>query len=329
MNRPIQMLASLAAVAVMFAAAPAEARFGKASPPSGSNSSSNSKKAITPAASNNQKRPSSSSSTPRQSGNSHSASAVQPSGQVHGATPVYSQPEQRGYDRGGDTYYVEHRHVHVHDAYCGHHGYSTVYVAPAPVVVASPGYYQEEQVYTAEPAPAPSAQNFRFELFGGVQPMLSGVDLSLSAQLDGQRFGGGVQLDGIALAAEDGSGAVDTLSLVDATLSYSLLVGPQGRLRVHGGLYSAFAPDVTFVGPGVGLSTSLNLVGPFTADAGTSLVVFPYTKVDAHAALGLKISIVELRGGVRLTALDDQGRVDGVAHRDVLAGPYLALGMVL
>jgi hypothetical protein len=71
-----------------------------------------------------------------------------------------------------------------------------------------------------------------------------------------------------------------------------------------------------------GLSASADLFGPFTAEASAQFVVFPFTKIDTRAAMGLRLGPVEGRLGWRFTILDDQGRVDGVRNVDLMTGPY-------
>ena len=56
------------------------------------------------------------------------------------------------------------------------------------------------------------------------------------------------------------------------------------------------------------------MLGPFTAEASAQFVVFPFTKIDTRAAMGLRLGPVEGRLGWRFTILDDQGRVDGVRN---------------
>lgn len=220
--------------------------------------------------------------------------------------------------------------AYVSGSACCYESYDTVYVEPAPVYVSSGYTYYSAPAEVYQPAPDPDAYRVHhFEAMGSAQPMLNGAVLGLGLRVDWKRWGIDARYDNVSLLAEDGSLSFDTIRLLDTAVTYSLLEGEKGRLRVHAGLYSAFAPDIIFVGPGAGASVSLNVLGPFTAETGANLVLIPFTKLDAHAALGFRLGFLEARGGVRFTALDDQGRVDGVRNTDVLMGPYVSLGLVL
>lgn len=202
--------------------------------------------------------------------------------------------------------------------------------SPRPVWWVAPTYTHvtRNEVYSPQPRDeGPSLH--RFELLTSAQPMLNGLVLSGQVRVDGRRWGMDARYDHLSLLADDGSLAIDTLHLADGSLTFALLATESVRARAHLGLHAAVAPDVTFVGPGGGLSLSAELPGPFTFETGSNLVLIPYTKVDAHAALGLRLGIFEARGGLRLTFLDDQGRLDGVSHKDLMVGPYLGMALVL
>lgn len=303
--------AVLALVGTTLVATPAEARFGKrSSAPAKSNNDPDSKSKNKSASTTARSAGSSSSST-------HAATAVPSragSSRVHGATAVGASP------RPSPRVHVEHYHS---DA-CAHaHSSGYVYVAPAPVYVAQPGvtYYPAQE--------SRGADEFRFDLGLTGQVMKNGGMVGAQLRVDFERLGFDLRADRMALLADDGSEAFDTLSLANAGLTWSLLNGSHGRLRAHGGVYSVIAPDAVFVGPGGGLSATVELLGPFTLEADAQAVVFPFTELDAHAGLGLKLGPVEGRAGMRMTYLNDQGRVDGEAHSDTIVGPYVGLALVL
>ena len=299
-----RIVTSLAAVGLLLAAGPAEARFGKSSDDGDGKGAKSS-------------RSTRSSDGKASSSNTHAATAVgKPPPRSHGG-------RSRGHRHHRTRVVVRPPvvvgHAHIHDPYCGHSHYVHEHhhhaPAPPPAVV-------------TEPEPAHEHRH-RFEFFGYGQPMLNGGVLSANMRLEWDRLGMDLRYDHLSLLAEDGSGSFDRIQLFDATMSAAIFRGEHGRVRGHFGLYSAFAPDVTFVGPGGGLSASVNLFGPFTAEAAGHLVLVPFTKVDTWAGLGLRIGALEGRAGMRFTVLDDQGRVDGVVHRDVMAGPYIGVGLVL
>ena len=163
----------------------------------------------------------------------------------------------------------------------------------------------------------------RFELGGTAQPLLNGSVLGLNLLVDWNRAGMDLRFDNLTLLAEDGSGDRDHIRMFDATATFGLITGDRGRLRAHLGAYTAFAPDISMIGPGGGFSASLDLLGPITTEASAQLVLFPFTKIDTRAAVGLRLGPVEGRLGWRFMILDDQGRVDGVRNVDLMTGPYI------
>jgi hypothetical protein len=153
----------------------------------------------------------------------------------------------------------------------------------------------------------------------------SAVDLFLG--LEGYRFGVDGQLTGLSLDADDGTDSTDTLTLVSAHLTWSLIVKPRARLRVEAGISAANAPEISFVGPSLAGSAEACLVGPLDVEGRLQLTPFPHRQVDASAALALHLGALVLRGGFRGIVLDDAGLVDGVTHRDVLGGPFFGMGL--
>jgi hypothetical protein len=158
----------------------------------------------------------------------------------------------------------------------------------------------------------------------------SGVGLHLG--LEGERFGGFLRTSGLSLRAEDGRGATDEISVTELHLSMAVLKGPVGRVRVEGGVSIAKAPDVTFVGPSVGLSSEVYLLSSLALEGRVQLTPWPYRQLDAAAGVAWYFGgwrLFALRGGMRVLMLNDAGRVDGVVHEDVLPGPYLSLGLAI
>jgi hypothetical protein len=105
-----------------------------------------------------------------------------------------------------------------------------------------------------------------------------------------------------------------------------------GRVRLEGGLSIAKAPDVTFVGPSVGLSSELYLVSALSLEARVQLTPWPYRQLDAAGGLVWYFGdwrMLALRGGMRMLVLNDAGHVDGVVHQDVLPGPYVSFGLAI
>jgi hypothetical protein len=146
--------------------------------------------------------------------------------------------------------------------------------------------------------------------------------------MDGARLGTDTRVTGLALPADDGTDAMDRLTLLSAHLTATLASSDRGRFRIEGGVASVHAPDVLFVGPSFAASAEA-CVGRSALDVEARLQAtpFPYRQVDAQAGLALHLGALNLRGGWRGLFLDDVGLVDGIHHRDAFAGPYLGLGL--
>ncbi|WP_233595583.1 MULTISPECIES: hypothetical protein [Corallococcus] len=165
--------------------------------------------------------------------------------------------------------------------------------------------------------------NVQGDMFGE-----TGGALGLFMALDGQRLGMDARVTGIALSADDGSQDVDRLTLLDAHLTASLWSSERGRFRIEGGIASAHAPDVIFVGPSLAASLEACIgPSPLDVEARIQVVPFPHRQVDAQAGLALHLGALNLRGGWRTLYLNDAGHLDGVVHEDAFSGPYLGLGL--
>jgi hypothetical protein len=221
------------------------------------------------------------------------------SGDVHDASPVEPSPPPPDYD------YVES---------------SSTYVTPR-----QPRSSWSEDTFA-------SRRHRNFTLGIEANAMREGAAVGLHLGLEGERFGGFVRASALSLRAEDGSNVTDDISVTELHLSMAVLKGWAGRLRLEGGLSIAKAPDVTFVGPSVGLSSELYLVSALSLEARVQLTPWPYRQLDAAGGLVWyfgDLRLLALRGGMRMLVLNDAGQVDGVVHQDVLPGPYLSFGLAI
>jgi hypothetical protein len=156
-----------------------------------------------------------------------------------------------------------------------------------------------------------------------------GGALAFFYAVEGPQVGLLLDSNSMFLRADDGSLDTDALHLIDAHVTYALVSSPHGRLRLEAGLDSAIAPDIAFFGPGGGVSGVIGLFGSTSLEGSLRVTAYPFTKVDWSAGLNIGMGTVALRMGWRQTYLDDQGRVDGVSHEDLLYGPYLGLALAL
>ena len=93
---------------------------------------------------------------------------------------------------------------------------------------------------------------------------------------------------------------------------------------------SAFATDLQVVGPGLGFSGLVRLLGPIEAEAAIHGTPYPYHQLDWNAGLALQFGPLALRGGWRRIYLNDRGLVNkGVDHKDIFSGPYAGVGVIL
>ncbi len=299
MKTHLSLIVSLFAACALLWAGDAEARFGKASDPKDAKASKQSK--------SNEKKSGSASGSSASKSEHRAEKRSQPRAHAASAVPV------RGAHAAGPVYAAS-------EPCCGHR----------PVVVRSRTYVSSgAHVHSHHDdghGSGPELQ--RFELMAGAQPALGAGILSAGMLADWSSWGFDTRVDHLVFLPEEWGSPMDTVTLFDASITRAIVSGEKGRLRGHLGLSSAFAPDATFLGPYGGLSASAKILGPLTFDAAANLTLFPFTKVDTRAGLGLRLGVVEVRGGMRLLAINDQGRVDGVSNSELFVGPYASAGLV-
>jgi hypothetical protein len=311
----LRVVSSALLASALLGAFQAEARFGKASPPS---------------APERQDPP----ETPRDS-DTHDASPVDasPSRDEHAATPVRRPepsrrpsrppPPARARDeaRGGASSYEE--------PFYEESSYEEPYdESPASTYVAAP--LPEGTAYGAtEEYRSRRSKNFLFGFDAQWLPEGSATGMHLG--VEGEEVGALVRVSGLKLRAEEGGGGEDQISVVGVHLSWAALRSPSGRLRMEAGLSVASAPDVTFVGPSLGLSSELYLLDSLALEGRVHVTPVPYRQLDAAGGVvGYFLgNLVALRSGLRVLVLNDAGAVDGVVHQDVLPGPYVSVGLAL
>jgi hypothetical protein len=156
-----------------------------------------------------------------------------------------------------------------------------------------------------------------------------GFAVGLGMQGEGVRYGFGARLNILDLATDDGSPGRDNISLLSLKPSVLLVSQKSLRVRVSGGVDVAFAPDAIMLGPGLGTSAQLRVVGPLKLEASANFTPLPFTQLTGDAGLAVDWGVVGLRGGYRAIYLSDQGRVDGHVNRELFAGPYAGVTLHL
>src|SRR6185436_11362662 len=71
-----------------------------------------------------------------------------------------------------------------------------------------------------------------------------GATLGVGLMIEGDVIGLRADFAHLMVRADDGSGGTDTLELAGAHLTYALLAGERGRLRLEAGADSVFAQDL-------------------------------------------------------------------------------------
>lgn len=157
-----------------------------------------------------------------------------------------------------------------------------------------------------------------------------GYAMGLGFQADGEQLAFGARLNIFNLATDDGSQGRDTISLLSLKPGVVLVSREDLRVRLLAGVDLAFAPDATFIGPGLGASTLMRVTGPLKLEASAHWTALPFTQLSGEAGLALELGPVRVRGGYRAVYLDDQGRLDpdGIPTRDLFTGPYVGMALM-
>ncbi len=278
-------------VVTMVASSTADARFGKKSSKTDSNSSSNND------SSNN----------------------------THSATPVGgSNGSSNGGSNTGYTRYSPGPRVRYYRPHSRWGFWAGAFV---------PGTWgSAHTVSSAEPmadaAPSALRVSAGAEAMGFFTAPSQGFTLGVNVGVEGERWGFFVNAQNISVRADDGTNGLDHLQQLNAHLSFALLAGDYGRLRIEAGADTVFAPDLIALGPTVGLSGVVWVGGPFAIEASIMGTPWPYQQLDGKLGLGIGVGPLGVRAGFRVQVLDDRGLVDGVAHRDIFMGPYVGLSVI-
>ncbi len=275
-------------------ALPAEARFGKRSQPPPSS------------------QPPSSPRPPPSNGGE---------GRPHRPNPYYGRGYYYGY---GDPWYR-----HYYDP-----SWAWPYMGPGGFYRPFGRYYDLRWRPQMPPRPPPSVGNepphaSRVDLTADGGFVKQGLVVGVGLQVDGEKYGGGAKLNVLSLDTEDGRPGTDTISLLSLRPSMLLVSNDTLRLRISGGLDMAFAPDALFVGPGLGTSALLRVMGPLKLEASANWTPYPFTQLTGDAGMAFDFGPLLLRGGYRAIYLNDHGRVDGHVNRELFAGPYAGMALKL
>jgi len=194
---------------------------------------------------------------------------------------------------------------------------------PPPVPIPEESLTPPQAVISSQP----SRPELSTTLAAQAQSYRGGATIGLQLGVEGTRWGAYAQATGILFNGGGGFFSDETIGLVNGYVTYALLADPRARLRVEAGITGAFATDLTVIGPGIGASGLLKVIGPFQLEGAIHGTPFPYRQLDWNAGVGLDFGVIGVHGGWRKIILDDRGLVDGVINRDVFSGPYLGLAI--
>ncbi|QRK10307.1 hypothetical protein JQX13_09545 [Archangium violaceum] len=193
-----------------------------------------------------------------------------------------------------------------------------------------PYSYRPPEVEQRQSEPQGGNRNpvlFRLGFEGQSLGDVEGSAVGLNVGIEGKVVGVNGSALSLTLPTDDGTQGEDEIDLYAAHLTLAMYSSERGRLRGELGVAAAKAPDISFVGPSLGMSFEHCLFGAVDAEARAQLVPLPYLQLDSQAGLALHLGVVTVRGGWRFLMLDDRGHVDGEAHRDTFSGPYAGLGL--
>jgi hypothetical protein len=267
------------------------------------------------------------SSSSSKGSNSNSSSSSNSAGHYHAAAPAGSYGHN-GYSRDG--YYSRGNYNRgYYNSYSYGYGYGPRYYGWGvhPWGYYGYGYYP---VYggpvIAEEVPSSPPEITASALLGGVVTK-DGVGLDVRGRIEGRRLGFDISLLTVPNVNPDNTSDRALMPYVGMHLTYSLVSTLQARLRLEAGGTGIFAPDRTYIGPDVGVTAQVALLGPLGLEGGIHLTPYPATVVDADAALALHFGNLTVRGGWRLLYLNDK-RVNDTGGADTQQGPQLAVGLL-
>ena len=188
--------------------------------------------------------------------------------------------------------------------------------------------FQEDQPTTV---PALESEEPGTRLVAGIESQFFGNGFNIGANV-AVEFGPvtlAVSGANITVRADDGTNGWDNLQHVAGRIGYTVLTGKRGVWKAEAGADAIFAPDLIVVGPTVGTSGSVWLVGPLAAEGSGYWTFYPYDQVDLRLGAAVGIGPLGLRAGWRFQLLSDRGLVDGVVHTDIFTGPYTGISLAL
>ncbi|RKG88962.1 hypothetical protein [Corallococcus terminator] len=194
-------------------------------------------------------------------------------------------------------------------------------------VIVTTGTHRDFQPDDPESPPPPPgsgrhAAPYSFRTGVLVAPLQGGPGVDFSLGWDIHRFGADLRVTRLDLA-RGGSESRSERTLGELHLTYSPLVNESVRVRAEVGVSTADLPQGLYVGPSFGMSLEACVLGPLDVEARMQVTPFPYRQVDLRSGLALHLGGFMLRGGIRGLYLDPSV---SIGTRDRLFGPEFGVG---
>ncbi|MGE6761943.1 hypothetical protein ACQKGO_28280 [Corallococcus interemptor] len=138
-----------------------------------------------------------------------------------------------------------------------------------------------------------------------VSPIQGGTGLDFDLGFDTRRFGVDLRLARLT-GVWDTSAYREARTLGELHLTYAPIVREELRLRMEAGVSTLDAPGRLYVAPSAGVSVEACLLGPLDVEGRLQVTPGPYQQLDARAGLALHLGGFMLRGGVRYLHLDSE-----------------------
>ncbi|HEY3451291.1 MAG TPA: hypothetical protein VGK67_33340 [Myxococcales bacterium] len=154
----------------------------------------------------------------------------------------------------------------------------------------------------------------------------TGGAMGIRVLVEGKHFGFDGGFSGVFVRVP-GDASLVANGLLDLQLTLAPLSGQRGRIRLEAGLGALFTPWVRAVGPDLGASGEVRLVGPLGVAGAVRAVLWPYRSLDWNAAIQLTFGETQLRFGVREVSVEVEGLAGG--QKMSFMGPWIGAGLRL
>jgi hypothetical protein len=154
-----------------------------------------------------------------------------------------------------------------------------------------------------------------------------GAAADLAVRVEGRRLGVHASSTHVIACLDGCVDGLRGLQLFEGHLTYSLLSGERGRLRLEGGASVAVSSDVLQIGPEAGISAEVRLLGPIGIIAVARDTPFPHRRLDVRGGLYLALGGLRIEAGKHHSSLRMTEGVRSL-RGDVRTGYYVGASLV-